>query len=67
MVKRIIFDPVESEHVAILHNINRHEFFVLGMLAVFVVLIGVYPAWLIKTMPHAVSELLLHVSQSKIP
>ena len=67
MIKRVVFGPVRNEHVANLRDIKGCEFFVLGVLAIFVILIGIYPAWLIGTMQHSVSELLLHVSQSKIP
>ncbi|MDR0933735.1 MAG: NADH-quinone oxidoreductase subunit M [Burkholderiaceae bacterium] len=67
MVKRVVFGPVESEHVASLRDIGRREFFILGILAVFVVWIGVYPAWLLDAMQRPVAELLLQISQSKIP
>jgi proton-translocating NADH-quinone oxidoreductase, chain M len=67
MVKRVVFGPVESEHVARLKDISRREFFILGVLAIFVVLIGVYPAYLIETMQHSISDLLLHVANSKLP
>lgn len=67
MVKRVVFGPVESEHVASLRDINIREFLVLGVLAIFVVLIGVYPAWLIETMQNSVAGLVEHISHSKIP
>ena len=67
MVKRVVFGPVEKEHVANLHDISGREFLALSILAVFVVLIGIYPTWLIDTMQHAISELLANATLSKIP
>ncbi|HVN43122.1 MAG TPA: NADH-quinone oxidoreductase subunit M, partial [Steroidobacteraceae bacterium] len=44
LVKRVIFGPVGNEHVAQLKDLNPREFLVLGVLAVAVLALGLYPA-----------------------
>ncbi len=43
MVKRVVFGPVANDHVAHLTDLNGREFLVLGVLAVAVLLLGIYP------------------------
>ena len=50
LVKRVIFGPVANDHVAELQDLNGREFLVLGLLAVIVVLVGVWPAPLLEIM-----------------
>ena len=48
LVKRVIFGPVANDRVAALQDLNGREFLVLGVLAVAVLLVGVWPAPLLK-------------------
>lgn len=67
MVKEIVFGLPQTPQAAALRDIRRREFFILALFAAGVIAIGICPAWLIDTMQPAVADLLLHVSQSKIP
>jgi NADH-quinone oxidoreductase subunit M len=66
MYKRVIFGPVANDHVAGLQDLNGREFLVLGLLAIAVLFMGVYPLPFTEVMHASVSELLRHVAQSKI-
>ena len=57
MVKRVILGPIGNEKVAALSDIGRREFWMLGMLAFFVLLIGVWPAPLASMMHASVEQL----------
>jgi NADH-quinone oxidoreductase subunit M len=50
-----------------LPDLTAREYLVLGILAVLVIGIGVYPAWLTGSMQVAVADLLAHVSVAKLP
>src|SRR4029077_9464795 len=50
LVKRVVFGPVTSPRVAALKDLNGREFVVLGALAAAVLLVGVWPAPLLKVM-----------------
>ena len=65
MVKRVIFGPVGNDKVAALTDINRREFWMLGILAAFVLLIGVWPNPLASIMHASVENLVQHISISK--
>jgi NADH-quinone oxidoreductase subunit M len=66
MVKRVVFGAVTHEHVAQLTDLNRREFFMLGMLAIAVIAMGLYPAPFTDAMQVSVTDLLKHVAVSKI-
>ena len=66
LVKRVIFGAVANDHVAGLHDLNSREFVVLGLLAVAVLALGVYPAPLLDVMRPTLEQLLQHVLVSKI-
>lgn len=66
MVKRVVFGAVVHEHVAQLKDLNTREFFMLGMLAIAVIAMGVYPAPFTDAMQVSVTDLLKHVAASKI-
>jgi NADH-quinone oxidoreductase subunit M len=57
---------VANPHVAALQDLNRREFLVLGLLAVAVLSMGVYPLPFTEVMHASVSELLRHVAVSKL-
>jgi len=66
MVKRVIFGEVTNEKVAQLTDVNRRETFVLGVLAVFVILLGVWPDPLVEVMHSSVDHLIEQVMTSKL-
>ena len=65
MIKRVIFGEVANEQVAELTDINRREFWMLGLLAVFVLLLGVWPDLIADVMHASVENLVQHISISK--
>jgi NADH-quinone oxidoreductase subunit M len=67
LVKRVIFGPVANEKVAALTDLNGQEFFVLGMLAAAVLLVGVWPAPLLDVMEASTQHLVQQLLTSKIP
>jgi NADH-quinone oxidoreductase subunit M len=67
MYKRVIFGPVANEHVHRLRDINLREFLVLGLLAVAVLWMGLYPKPFAEVLHVAVDELVAQVSETKVP
>jgi len=67
MYKRVHFGGVANEHVAKLKDINKREFFMLAVLAVFTLYLGLYPKPFTDVMHASVENLLSHVAQSKLP
>jgi NADH-quinone oxidoreductase subunit M len=67
MYKRVIFGSVANEHVARLKDINLRELLVLGLLAIAVLWMGIYPAPFAEVLHASVDDLISHVMQSKIP
>ncbi len=66
LVKRVIFGPVANEHVAALEDVNGREFFVLGVLALAVLLLGLWPAPLLDVMRPTVEHLVQQITASKL-
>ena len=66
MVKRVIFGNIVHDNVAALQDINKREFFILAILAVTVLLFGIWPAPLLEVMDASVVHLLQHIMQSKL-
>jgi NADH-quinone oxidoreductase subunit M len=66
LVKRVLFGEVSNENVAQLTDINRREFFILGSLAVMVLVLGLWPAPLLDVMHESVDHLIHHMMQTKI-
>jgi NADH-quinone oxidoreductase subunit M len=66
MVKRVVFGAVANKHVEELSDISAREFLVLGLLAVAVLGMGLYPLPFTEVMHHSVNNLLSHVAQSKL-
>ena len=66
MYKRVIFGAVANEHVAALTDLNGREMLVLGLLAVAVLWMGMYPLPFTEVMHTSVNELLRHVAIPKI-
>jgi len=65
MVKRVIFGAVANEGVASLEDLNGREFLVLGLLAVCVLGLGLWPAPLVDVMNASVENLVDHVMRPK--
>lgn len=66
MYKRVIYGKIVHDSVAKLDDINPREFVVLAALAVAVILLGVWPGPLLEAMEPSISNLLLHLSESKL-
>jgi NADH-quinone oxidoreductase subunit M len=66
LAKRVIFGAVGNHHVAELMDLNKREFLILGLLAVAVIAMGLYPAPVTDAMQVSVGELLKHIAISKI-
>jgi len=66
MVKRVVYGEVANKNVAELKDLHAREFVVLGILALAVLLVGLWPAPLVDMMSATVNELLTQISQSKL-
>lgn len=67
LAKRVLFGAVVNHHVAELKDINKREFLMLGLLAIAVLAMGLYPAPFTDVMQTSVADLLKHVAISKLP
>jgi NADH-quinone oxidoreductase subunit M len=67
MVKRVYLGAVANDDVNSLEDISSREFLMLGLLAVAVLVMGVYPKPFTDVMDVSVAELLKHVALSKLP
>jgi NADH-quinone oxidoreductase subunit M len=67
MYKRVVFGPVASSQVEAMKDLNAREFLLLGVLAVAVLGMGLYPKPFTDVMHASVVELLAHVAHSKLP
>ncbi|MCS6781544.1 MAG: NADH-quinone oxidoreductase subunit M, partial [Geminicoccaceae bacterium] len=61
LVKRVIFGPEASPEVKALGDLRPHEALTLVGFAVFVLLIGVWPAPVVELMDAAVAELIARI------
>jgi NADH-quinone oxidoreductase subunit M len=66
MYKRVYLGPVANDKVRHLTDINAREFLMLGLLAIAVLYMGVYPKPFTDVMDVSVDGFLKHVSASKI-
>src|SRR5499427_808473 len=66
MVKRVVFGAVANDHVAELPDVSAREFWMLMVLAVAVLLVGIWPAPIVSAMDPTLGALLDHVVQSKL-
>jgi NADH-quinone oxidoreductase subunit M len=66
LVKRVIFGEVANQHVAELTDLNAREFIVLALLAVGVLLLGVWPAPLTGVMESTLQHLVQQITASKL-
>ncbi|HWL61659.1 MAG TPA: NADH-quinone oxidoreductase subunit M [Steroidobacteraceae bacterium] len=66
LVKRTIFGAVANHHVAEMKDIDGREFLVLAMLAVAVLLLGLWPAPLLDVMRGTVEQLAQQILGTKL-
>jgi len=66
MIKRVIFGEVANDNVKALSDINRREFLFLGILAIAVLVLGLWPDPLVNVMHSTIENLLNHLMISKI-
>ena len=66
MYKRVVYGPVANEGVGALEDVGRREFVVLAVLAVLVLLLGLWPAPLLEVMGPSVEHLVEHLGRSKL-
>jgi NADH-quinone oxidoreductase subunit M len=58
---------VANDGVATLDDLNAREFLILGVLAVAVLLLGIWPAPLLELMQASVQHLVEQIVTSKLP
>jgi NADH-quinone oxidoreductase subunit M len=66
MVKRVVYGEVANDNVAGLEDLNAREYIVLGILAISVLLVGVWPAPLVDMMNTSIEQLIQQIGQSKL-
>ncbi len=66
MYKRVAFGAIGNKHVAELTDIDNREFLILGLLALCVLGMGLYPFPFTDVMHASVDHLLKHVAVSKL-
>ncbi len=67
MVKRVIYGKVINKEVAALEDVNSREILTLGILAVLVLAVGIWPNPVLEVMHTSIENLLRHVDISKCP
>jgi len=67
MVKRVFYGEVANEKVAALKDLNGREFLIMTILALLVLVLGVYPQPLTDMTNATITQLLSHLAQSKLP
>jgi len=67
LVKRVIFGDVANDEVRALEDLNGREFFVLGVLALAVLCVGMWPAPLLDVLRESTHNLAQQLLVSKIP
>ena len=66
MYKRVIFGAVTNDHVAHLHDITLREKLIFAILAITVLVMGLYPLPFSEILHVSVNDLLVHLARSKI-
>ncbi len=67
MFKRVYLGPTGNDNVKALLDLNKREFLVMVLLAVMILYMGIHPKPFTDVMMPSVTELLAHVSVSKLP
>ncbi len=66
MYKRVVFGAITNPHVEELTDVNKREVAILAVLAICVLVMGIYPAPVTDVMHASVNQLLQHISVSKL-
>ena len=66
MIKRVVYGEVANDNVAALKDLNTREFIVLGVLALSVLLVGLWPAPLVDMMNVSIEQLIEQIRHSKL-
>ena len=66
MIKRVVYGEITNEKVKALVDVNGREKLVLGVLAICVLGLGIYPMPLLEVMHSTVENLLQHAAISKL-
>ena len=66
MVKRVIFGDIANDNVRALTDINKREFLFLSILAIAVLVLGLWPDPLVEVMHATIENLLNHIANTKI-
>ena len=66
MIKRVVYGEVANDNVAALQDLNSREFIVLGILALSVLLVGLWPAPLVDMMNVSIEQLVEQIRHSKL-
>src|SRR5687767_5343856 len=66
MIKRVVYGEVANSHVAALTDVGPREFWMLMILAIAVLIVGIWPAPLVDAMDASIGQLLMHVGQPKL-
>lgn len=67
MVKRVFYGSVANDKVAALSDINKREFLLLAVLALFTIGLGVYPQAITEMTQSTSAWFLNHMAESKLP
>jgi len=66
MVKRVFYGEVANENVRALKDLNQREFVIMSVLALAVLVMGLWPAPVVEVMHVTIENLLQHIAVSKI-
>ncbi len=66
MVKRVVYGGIGNDNVKALTDINKREFLFLSLLAIAVLMLGLWPDPLVNVMHATIDNLLNHITLSKI-
>ncbi|RTZ42597.1 NADH-quinone oxidoreductase subunit M [Candidimonas sp. SYP-B2681] len=66
MLKRVAFGDIANDNVRAMTDLNSREFFIMGIMAIAVLYMGIYPKPFTDVMHVSVEALLQHVSISKL-
>jgi len=67
LVKRVIYGEVVSASVAQLQDVTPREFALLMSLAILVILVGIWPAWMVEYLQPSLENVLRLALASKVP
>jgi len=66
LVKRVVFGDIANDNVRALKDIGKREFLIMALLAIAILALGLYPDPLVNVMHPTISNLLQHISVSKL-